>query len=587
ANARRAKAKATRNTRARKPRAELLESRRLLTGATLFEFPITVAAGSPFDIAAGPDGNLWFTEEVPDQIGVFHPSTGTVTQISLPSGVAPQGITAGPDGNLWFTEALGNNGNGQIAAINPTTQTPIALVPLPSAASYPTNIVAGPDGNLWFTETSVGGHKAQIGMVNLTTHALSEFPLNVGTSQPSGITVGPDGNLWFAENGSNSIGVINPTTHAIHEFAVPTPNADPFMITTGADGNLWFTETNKNNSTQSWQLGMINPITDQIQEVPLPSGGWQPLHIISGPDGNLWFTAAPSSGNGNGSIWAINPVTHSFSDWLVQTANAVPIGITSGPGGNLDFTERTPSLGSIGEVAPDLQLSFTSQPSRFVAPGGPFGVTVTVQYDSGMVDTAYNGPVTIALLNPGAATLGGTLTVNAQAGLATFTGLSISQAGTGYRLMAYTLPSTTTLSAPITVGVAPTIVAEKAMYVGKGRRRHLVGFQLNFSKPLAAAPAQFLANYTVTQTMKRRGAAHGKAIRLASAVYDGATESVLLTIAGKAAFLGGGTIVVNAGSPGGLTDTAGEPLDGTGTGVPGVNATLLIAPRARRITLAT
>jgi streptogramin lyase len=62
---------------------------------------------NPSEIAAGPDGNLWFTELGgaigEDAIGRITPS-GTVTEFTERITGSPFGITAGPDGNLWFTE---------------------------------------------------------------------------------------------------------------------------------------------------------------------------------------------------------------------------------------------------------------------------------------------------------------------------------------------------------------------------------------------------------------------------------------------------------------------------------------------------
>ena len=58
----------------------------------------------PVSIAAGPDGDVWFTEAEGDNIGRITPA-GTITEYSLPSANScPGGIAAGPDGNLWFTE---------------------------------------------------------------------------------------------------------------------------------------------------------------------------------------------------------------------------------------------------------------------------------------------------------------------------------------------------------------------------------------------------------------------------------------------------------------------------------------------------
>src|SRR5258708_4556113 len=74
------------------------------------EFAVPTANSGPLDITAGPDGNLWFTEQNGNQIGRIT-TAGAITEFSLPTncgsslGCNPRGITAGPDGNLWFTEA--------------------------------------------------------------------------------------------------------------------------------------------------------------------------------------------------------------------------------------------------------------------------------------------------------------------------------------------------------------------------------------------------------------------------------------------------------------------------------------------------
>ena len=168
-------------------------------------------------------------------------------------------------------------------------------------------------------------------------------------------------------------------------------------------------------------------------------------------------------------------------------------------------------------------------------------------------------PATVALVNPGTATLGGMLTVTVKDGVATFTGLSINQLGTGYRLMVYTDPLTTTLTTPVTVPVVPTIVAEHHPLRGQGQARARGRLRLDFSKPLDATPAQNVTNYTVTQTVTFRGRKLPKAVALMSAVYDASTNAVTLTIAGNPApFATGGMIVVNGPSPtGGITDTLG------------------------------
>jgi streptogramin lyase len=105
-------------------------------------------SGLPDGIAAGSDGNLWFTEFYGDRIGRITPA-GAVTEFS--TGVStnshPDGITAGADGNLWFTEFYGDR-IGRITPAGAVTEFSTGI----GAASKPDGIAAGPDGNLWFTE---------------------------------------------------------------------------------------------------------------------------------------------------------------------------------------------------------------------------------------------------------------------------------------------------------------------------------------------------------------------------------------------------------------------------------------------------
>src|SRR2546425_13180219 len=73
---------------------------------TFSEFPLPTRNDDPQGITAGPDRNLWFTENTfsGNNIGRITPN-GSITEFQLPFDKSnPQGITAGPDGNLWFTE---------------------------------------------------------------------------------------------------------------------------------------------------------------------------------------------------------------------------------------------------------------------------------------------------------------------------------------------------------------------------------------------------------------------------------------------------------------------------------------------------
>jgi hypothetical protein len=88
-------------------------------------------------------------------------------------------------------------------------------------------------------------------------------------------------------------------------------------------------------------------------------------------------------------------------------------------------------------AAPAARLDFLAQPVTTTAGQAMAAFTVRALDAFGNVNTAFAGPVTVAIsTNPGGGTLSGTATVNAVGGTASFTGLSIDKSGTGYRFEA-------------------------------------------------------------------------------------------------------------------------------------------------------
>jgi len=311
------------------------------------EFLIPAPNSYSAGIAVGPDGNLWFTEDIGYQneisdskIGRITPG-GTITEFPLPTANSgPQGITPGPDGNLWFTESVSN----MIGRITPRGA--VTEFPLPTAYSNPWGITPGPDGNLWFTGLDMIGRITPSGTV-------TEFPLPVDSS-PVGIVAGRDGNLWFTAPGSDKIGRIT-SSGSITEFPLPPGGSNPQWITAGPDGNLWFTDPGNS------EIGRVT-LRGTITEFPLPetTAITFPIGITAGPDGNLWFTEEIGKVLGShiqvisNQIGRITPggVITRFS-LPAATGNSGLQGITTGPDGNLWFTEGAQDMtenGVIGRI---------------------------------------------------------------------------------------------------------------------------------------------------------------------------------------------------------------------------------------------
>jgi hypothetical protein len=115
------------------------------------------------------------------------------------------------------------------------------------------------------------------------------------------------------------------------------------------------------------------------------------------------------------------------------------------------------SVGFDVNVGPPAQLAFTASPTGNVTSGAAFTARVAVRDAGGNVVTGTPTQVTLSLTNAPGATLSGTTTATTVNGVATFTGLSVDRAGSGYTLQANAtgLPSATSPAFGVVAG-APT-----------------------------------------------------------------------------------------------------------------------------------
>ena len=108
------------------------------------------------------------------------------------------------------------------------------------------------------------------------------------------------------------------------------------------------------------------------------------------------------------------------------------------------------------------QVVVTAPPAADITAGATFALTVAAEDALGNIDPAFYGTVTLTLKNnPNGATLGGTLTATFSEGLATFSGLSVSAAGTGYTLKAASAGLTAAVTSAFTAtakGIATRLV---------------------------------------------------------------------------------------------------------------------------------
>jgi streptogramin lyase len=253
----------------------------------------------PRRLTVGPDGAFWFIDFSHQRVGRMEVH-GAVTTFSLTrSGTNVFDIAAGPDGNLWVTDygdITGERGrNGAIWRLTPAgLATELALPP----RTYPTEIIAGADGNLWFVQQDGMGRITPGGDVRV-------FDLP-GDVSPDSITVGPDGDIWVSDDWRN--GVIRLSADGSQTLVRMGRLVSG--LTSGPDGNLWFTARRYTVGLRAVGLNGVGRMSlDAALTAASVPGRLPRLDLWSEPFG-IWVDGLAFDGAGQ--AWGTQAATHSL-----------------------------------------------------------------------------------------------------------------------------------------------------------------------------------------------------------------------------------------------------------------------------------
>jgi poly(3-hydroxybutyrate) depolymerase len=285
-------------------------------------FRLPEPGAEPFDIVAGPDGSMWFTEFAADKIGRISRS-GTITQFTVPTaGAGPYQIAAGAHGTMWFTEynttkigrvspsghiaefqiprpsyggtAIIGSGTGPVFAADPagfidviSPRGAVRRIKVPSALGLPFGITRLTDGTLWLSELT--------GYYEYSRHLLS-FPAGSGTpshtltladrlSNVVALAAGPGTTAWFADFGAGDIGKVSGNGR-VSLFATEPPLGGLSDIAAGPGGAMWFAE-------QDGIVGRVS-VGGHVTELALGSPDSDIDGIAPGRGKSVWVTETGS-----------------------------------------------------------------------------------------------------------------------------------------------------------------------------------------------------------------------------------------------------------------------------------------------------
>lgn len=399
----------------------------------------SVTSGDPFIFTATAlDANGQAIARTPV---IFHSADVSLAVIASPASGAGQVV--GPHGSTFIVAQLitGQADTAVVIVTAPVT-TPPGIATRLAFTAQPSSVAAG---------TPIAPPivvQARDATNNLVASFGGSVALSIGTN-PGGVTLGGATSVSAVGGVATFAGVtLNRTgtgfTLVASAGGLASDISAAFNVSTGPASIL--TITGGNNQTNLAASALPNPLSVTVTDAAgNPVGGIAVTWAVSSGAGSL--AAASSLTNGAGiatDSWTLGPLTG------VQTVSATAAGLTGSPA----TFSATATSGTATHVV------FSSRPGNAIAGANLSPSIVISALDSaGNVATTFSGPVSVTFAaNPGGATLNGTTTVNAVAGIASFGGISITKAATGYRLLASSGTLTNDTLPPFTISAAAAAV---------------------------------------------------------------------------------------------------------------------------------
>jgi virginiamycin B lyase len=252
--------------------------------------------GRPHDVAAAPDGTVWYTAQGSGHLGILDPKTGKVELVALGTGSSPHGVIVGPDGAAWITDSSLNAN----LRYDPKTKD-VKAYPLPK--EFPgTNLNTGAfdkQGTYWFT-----GQGGVYGRLDPKTGKTEVWKAPKGRG-PYGITATPAGEVWYASLAGDHIAKVDVKTGAATVVEPPKKGAGPRRIWSDSKGVLW---------VSFWQTGEVGRYDPTAK-------GWKTWRLPNNPNSGcysvyvdeqdkIWLTDFMTN-----AIVRFDPVTEKFDSF--------------------------------------------------------------------------------------------------------------------------------------------------------------------------------------------------------------------------------------------------------------------------------
>jgi virginiamycin B lyase len=264
-------------------------------------YPVPKGA-HPHDVAAAPDGTVWYTAQWQGALGVLDPKTGAVEQIPLGEKSAPHGVIVGPDRAAWVTDG----GQNAIVRVDPKTKA-VKVWPLPADTGYANLNTAAFDakGRIWFT-----GQSGIYGRLDPAKDDMKVWKAPRGRG-PYGIAATPSGEIYYASLAGNHIARVNLETGEATVIEPPTAGQGARRVWSDSEGRLWVSEWN------AGQLSLYDPKTGAWKSWKAPGEGPRVYSVYVDEGDKVWVSEWTAN-----AILRFDPDTETFESFPSDLANA-------------------------------------------------------------------------------------------------------------------------------------------------------------------------------------------------------------------------------------------------------------------------
>jgi streptogramin lyase len=226
----------------------------------------------PHSLQVAPDGSVWITLALGNQLARFDPATESWATFPLDEGYYPHTLRIDREGRIWYTVAASNH----VGRYDPATNEHLWIrLPAPTWGQAISSRLL--PFFLWLSRR-----------IDLSEQAGASEGLSAPV--PYGIDLAPNGDVWFSQLNAHRIGRIDPETLDVE--IVETPFTAPRRLRFDSKGMLWIP------GFSSGLVSRFDPETREFESwlIPIePLGTETPYALNIDPrDDSVWICGTNS-----------------------------------------------------------------------------------------------------------------------------------------------------------------------------------------------------------------------------------------------------------------------------------------------------